>query len=66
LKSNWAYNPFLGATGDAGEQISRVRPSGNTPIASTFVNDQVEVVDSVAMDDFTYAEPVPEAWLRRV
>jgi hypothetical protein len=52
---------FLGATGNAGEQISRVRiTSGNTPIASNFVNDQVEVVDAVAMDDFLYAEPVPE------
>jgi hypothetical protein len=52
---------FLGATGNAGEQISRVRIiSGNTPIASSFVNDQVEVVDAVAMDDFIYAEPVPE------
>jgi hypothetical protein len=52
---------FLGAAGNAGERIFRVRIiSGNTPIASTFVNDQVEVVDAVAMDDFIFAEPVPE------
>lgn len=50
---------FLGAVGTAGEQIFRVRiTTGNTPIASNFVNPQVEVVDAVAMDDFLFSEPV--------
>ena len=43
---------FLGAIGDAGEEISRVRiTTGNTPF------------DFVAMDDFIYPEPqrVPES-----
>jgi hypothetical protein len=51
---------FLGAIGDAGEQIFRVRiTSGNTPIAASFAGE----VDIVAMDDFLFSEPqgVPES-----
>jgi hypothetical protein len=54
---------FLGAIGNAGELISRVRIiSGNTPIGST-ADDPAKGVDIVAMDDFIYAEPktVPES-----
>jgi hypothetical protein len=52
---------FLGAAGNADEQIARVRiTSGNTPITSTSVD--TALLDIVAMDDFIYAEPkrVPE------
>jgi hypothetical protein len=51
---------FLGAIGDSGEEIFRVRiTSGNTPIAASFPGE----VDIVAMDDFFHAEPqaVPES-----
>jgi hypothetical protein len=51
---------FLGALGNAGEQIFRVRiTSGNTPIAASFAGE----VDIVAMDDFLFSEPqgVPES-----
>jgi len=54
---------FLGAIGDAGEEIFRVRiTSGNTPI-SPGARDGVSGVDLVAMDDFLYAEPrrVPDS-----
>jgi hypothetical protein len=47
---------FLGAIGDAGEQIARVRiTTGNATISSTSVDGGS--VDLVAMDDFIYAEP---------
>jgi hypothetical protein len=49
---------FLGVLFDAGEQISRVRiTTGNFPLSS-FEDD--DVYDLVVMDDFLYAEPVPE------
>jgi hypothetical protein len=54
---------FLGAIGDAGEQIFRVRiTSGNAPSLS-IVDDPEKGVDLVAMDDFIYGEPqgVPES-----
>jgi hypothetical protein len=54
---------FLGAVGDAGEEIFRVRiTSGNTPIGPN-VSEQMSGVDLVAMDDFLFAEPrrVPES-----
>jgi hypothetical protein len=53
---------FLGAVGNAGEQIARVRiTTGNTVISSTSVDGGG--VDLVAMDDFIYAEPkrVPDS-----
>ena len=52
---------FLGAIGDSGEEIFRVRiTSGNTPIGSSA---EGSGVDTVAMDDFLYGEPrsVPES-----
>jgi hypothetical protein len=50
---------FLGIQFDAGEQIARARiTTGNVPLSS-FEDD--ELYDLVVMDDFLYAEPVPEA-----
>lgn len=52
---------FLGAIGNAGEQIFSVRiTSGNTPIGPS---GETSRVDMVAMDDFLYTEPqgVPES-----
>jgi hypothetical protein len=49
---------FLGLAFDAGEQIARVRiVTGNTALGP---NDVVDGSDVVVMDDFLYAEPVPE------
>lgn len=48
---------FLGAFGNAGEQIARVRiTSGNAALGS-IVNDGAS--DLIAMDDFLYSEPIP-------
>jgi hypothetical protein len=49
---------FLGVLFDAGEQISRVRiTTGNVPLSSF---EDGDLYDLVVMDDFLYAEPVPE------
>jgi hypothetical protein len=49
---------FLGVLFDAGEQIARVRvTTGNAALGAP---DIVGESDVVAMDDFIYAEPVPE------
>ncbi|HEY3394224.1 MAG TPA: PEP-CTERM sorting domain-containing protein [Lacipirellulaceae bacterium] len=51
---------FLGAVGDAGEQIARVRiTTGNSALGP---NDDGNLTDVVVMDDFFYSEPtaVPE------
>jgi hypothetical protein len=58
---------FLGAIGNAGEQIFRVRiTSGNTPFSPGVINNRFQGIDLVAMDDFIYSEPgrvrgVPES-----
>src|SRR5262245_15228756 len=50
---------FLGVLFDAGEQIGRVRIiTGNTGALGP--TDGLEGADVVVMDDFLYAEPVPE------
>jgi len=51
---------FLGALGNAGEQIARVRiTTGNTALGPNAI-DGVGGVDVVVLDDFIFAEPVPE------
>jgi MYXO-CTERM domain-containing protein len=50
---------FLGAIGNAGEQIARVRITTGTTALGPDDNPS-QGVDVVAMDDFLYAEPVPE------
>jgi len=51
---------FVGAVANAGERISRVRIlSGSSAILSNGVQAS-PTADLVAMDDFIYAEPVPE------
>jgi len=50
---------FLGAIGNAGEQIGRVRiTTGTGPLGPT--DNPTGGVDVVALDDFIFAEPVPE------
>ncbi|HVT79285.1 MAG TPA: PEP-CTERM sorting domain-containing protein [Phycisphaerae bacterium] len=51
---------FVGAIGNAGERISRVRitSGANTIVANGQLGNQID--DIVVMDDFIYAEPVPE------
>jgi hypothetical protein len=49
---------FLGVSFDAGEQIARVRIT--TGDLAPGLNDTPGVYDIVMMDDFLYAEPVPE------
>jgi MYXO-CTERM domain-containing protein len=50
---------FLGAVANAGEQIARVRITTGTMALGPDDNPS-QGVDVVAMDDFLYAEPVPE------
>jgi hypothetical protein len=51
---------FVGAVANAGERISRVRitSGANTVVANGQLGNQID--DIVVMDDFIYAEPVPE------